>query len=502
MSGYRKASLDLVNRLFSTNSTVEFEKVEHPQIDVLTINLKKLKDYVNSYYSADELLQVETQQFMKVCRRVFGTIRNYSNFFKANNAEIVHFINFTRRKAYAELYKDVVEPIINIIRELRSIETNAYLTCIDSLIDSQKINPDNTVILIKNKILDNELQFGDSTIRIMHDKEFVDEGLFVKTLLFIGTPSYFGKKFSEVFYARKNIFIAYGSFENNLYRTTSFKNIVQKEQRINTIYRQVQIGLGTHGISLKEISNEQSSKASEEMIVSQYESQAKDTSDLIEAKLAVISNNNYIFLPMLQKINVIDRDTLKITQANVKEIEKGDLLLFRTQNATTFIRDIADEILGEDAAKHRKHVELWKRKLRKIVEMNGIEKVSIVYRKKYNLDVAHVHNIKYWISSFSIKPTCLSGLLDVMNFEEDKKKIILNSTKLINSAHISAGRKISSSLMNELDKNLENIIEEKGYYTFESSEFKGASFNIEEIKKLSAKSHFIPENETLKIIKT
>ncbi len=246
LSGYRKANLTLVNSLFSTDNHVMFEKVDYPQIEALTLCLKKLKDYVNSYYAADELLQVETKQFMTVCRRVLGTIRKYSIFFRANDTEIRHFINLTKRKAYKELFQDVVEPIIDIIRELRDIEKNAYLTCIESLIVSQKIDPDNTIILIKNKI-------GDTSIRIMHDKEFVDEGMFVDTLLFIGTPSYFNKKFSEIFYARKNFFIAYGSFENNLSPTTSFKNIVPKEQRINTIYRQVQIGPGTHGISLKEM---------------------------------------------------------------------------------------------------------------------------------------------------------------------------------------------------------------------------------------------------------
>ena len=491
-----------MNKLFNTDSHIMFEKVSYPQIDALTLCLKKLKIYVESYFTTDELLQVETKQFMNVCRRVFGTIRNYNIFFQANDLEIRHFINFTKRKAYGELFRDVVEPIIDIIRELRSIETNAYLTRIKWLIESQKITPENTVILIKSKILDNELRFGETSIRIMHEKQFIDEGIFVDTLLFIGTPSYFNKKFSEVFYAKKCFFIAYGSFENKLFPMISFENIVPKEQLINTIYRQVKIDPGTHGISLKEISNEQPSKENEEMIVSQYESELKEKIDLIEVKLAVISHNNYIFLPMMQKVSVIDRDTLKITQAYVKEIEQGDLLLFRTQNATTFIRDIADEILGEEALMHRQHVEIWKRKLRKIIEVNGINKVSRVYRKKYNLDVARVHNIKYWISSFAIKPTCLPELLDLMNFEEEKKKIILNSTKLINSAHISAGRKISNSLMNELDQNLENIIEEKGYYTFESLEFKGASFNIEEIRKLSEKSYFIPEKDTLKIIKT
>lgn len=502
MSGHRKANLSLVNHLFNTESQIMFEKVNYPQIKELALYLKNLKDYVDSYYTADELLQEETKQFMTVCNRVFGTIQDYYTFFRENDNEIKYFINFTKRKVYLEIFRDAVEPIINIIRELRNIETNAFLTHIDLIITSQKKNFENTVILTRNKIIDSKIQFGEISIRIMNYKQFLDEAIFVDNLIFIGTSNYFDKKFSELFYAHKIYFMAYSIFENNLYPTMSFEKIIPEDQRINTIYRKVKINPGIKGVSLKEISNEKLTKENEEIIVSKYEMQEKESIDFIETKLAFISNNNYVFLPTIQKINVIDRDTLKITQAYIKEIEKGDLLLFRTKDATTFIRDIADEILGKDATIHRQNIEKWKYKLREIIELNGIQKVSRVFRKKYKLDTAYIYNIKYWVSNFSIKPKCLPKLLNIMNFKEEEQKSILSSAKLITSAHISAGRKISNSLMNELDQSLESIIEEKGYYTFESLEFKGVSFNIEEIQKLSEKNYFIAEKDILKIIKS
>lgn len=199
MSGYRKANLFLVNKLFDTDSHIMFEKVNYSLIDELTLYLKNLKVYVDSYYATDELLQAETRQFLSICRRCFGTIRKYNIFFQANDPEIRNFINFTRRKVYNELFRDVVEPIINVIRKLRTIEENAYLIHIESLIESQKIDPQSSIILIKNKILDSELQFDTTSIRVMSDKEFIDDGRYVDTLIFIGTPSYFDKKFSEVF---------------------------------------------------------------------------------------------------------------------------------------------------------------------------------------------------------------------------------------------------------------------------------------------------------------
>ncbi|MEH7522138.1 hypothetical protein V7149_02465, partial [Bacillus sp. JJ1503] len=104
-------------------------------------------------------------------------------------------------------------------------------------------------------------------------------------------------------------------------------------------------------------------------------------------------------------------------------------------------------------------------------------------------------------SSQSIKPSCLKELLEAFKFDTQEKKEILNAANEIRSAHISAGHYISRRLMKELDENLETVIEENGYYSFESKAFEGAFFNIEEIKRISNETYFVPENETLKIIK-
>ena len=117
------------------------------------------------------------------------------------------------------------------------------------------------------------------------------------------------------------------------------------------------------------------------------------------------------------------------------------------------------------------------------------------------LTVAKENNIKNWMSNHSIKPSCLNELLKAFNFDTQEITEILNAATEILSAHISAGHHISRSLMDELDKDLENVINENGFYTFESKKFEGAFFNIEEIKRISNETYFIPENETLKIIK-
>nr|WGD69400.1 hypothetical protein P5630_01130 [Bacillus subtilis] len=243
-------------------------------------------------------------------------------------------------------------------------------------------------------------------------------------------------------------------------------------------------------------------KKSEESLINQFESITNiSLGENVEVKLATISNDNYIFLPIKQKVNVIDRDSLKISQEAVKDLSAGDLLIFRDHNASSLIREEADNIMGVKAERYRESLEKWKKRSRHNVKGKGIDRVSKILRRSYKISVSTENNIKNWISNNSIILSCLDELLRAFKFNPEEINEILSAPSEIRSAHISAGHHISRSLMKELDKHLENVVNENGFYTFESKEFKGACFNIEEIKSISNEIYFIPENEILKIIK-
>lgn len=502
MPGYRKTDLDLANKLFSSPVTIQFVKVEEERVNKLIQELKKLKFEVKTYYENDQLLLEETALFIKTCRKVVGNIRSYSTFFRTNNELIKRYFSLTKKQVYAELFKKNVEPIVDLIKVLRKQENNAFIDLLHRLNMEQNFNPEKTYILTKHMTLDQYLKVGEVKFRIMRDKDFVDLGIYGDVVIFLGTPSYFAHKFSEIFYAEYTMFLGYSCFENQLVKRKSFSNLINQNDVINTLYKDVIIEKGFSGLDYRETFITSKEKKTEEVIINQF---IKNTGDSIEnkveAKLATISHNNYIFLPIGQKINIIDRESLKISQVKVRELTFGDLLVFRTQNASNLIREVADKILGTNASNYRGKLERWKRKLRFNVERKGIDKVSSILMRRYGLKVAKEQNIKNWISSYSIKPTCLDELLDIFNFDSKEKKEIIHASNEIFSAHISAGHQISQALMNELDKNLESLIDENGFYTFKSNEFEGASFNIEEIKKITKDTYYISENETLKIIK-
>lgn len=502
LPGYRKAKLDLANEFYSSIVKVQFIKIEEDCIGQLMHELKRLKNSVELFYEYDEVLLEETDRFIIVCRKLVGSIINYSSYIKANNDQIVRYFSFTKKSIYIDLFNKNVEPIIDIIKLLRKQDHNAYIDVIKNLEKQKEINSENTYVLTRHKIVAEYPEPSNFNIKVMRDKEFVENGVFTTNVIFLGTPSYFDRKFSEIFFGKHTIFLGYSCFENRLVKRKSFSNLIGQNNLINTIYKDVDIDKGYAGIDFKEILLTKNEKKSEEAVISEFENIVNvSLEEKVEVKLATISNNNFIFLPVLQKVNVINRESLKITQEKVRELSIEDLLVFRTQNASTLVREVADTIMGINAVKYRLTLERWKKRLRFNVERKGIEKVSRMLIKQYGIEVAKENNIKNWVSGYSIKPSCLNELLDAFRYNFVEKDEILDAASEIMSAHISAGHQISQTLMNELDGSLESLIDENGFYTFKSNNFKGASFNIEEIKKISKETYNIPENEALKIIK-
>ncbi|MGK9430140.1 DISARM anti-phage system protein DrmE domain-containing protein [Bacillus atrophaeus] len=502
MLGHRRADLGLANKFYSSPVKVEFILVKEDYIGQLIQALKDLKYEVKNYYEHDQLLLEETETFIQACRRVVGTINKYSTYFRENNELIVKYFTLTKRRIYADLFKNNIEPIVDLIKTLRKKQNNAYVETLLKLVTEKHLSSVNTYILTKEKPSDELIEVNGLKYKLMTDKEFIDLGIFADAVIFLGTPGYFDSKFSTVFYGKQTIFMGYSCFAIRLGKKKSFSNLINSNHLINTIYKDVNIDKGFSGLDFKETFVKGRIKKSEEYLINQFESITHTSlGEKVEVKLATISNDNYIFLPIRQKVNVIDRDSLKISQEAIKDLSAGDLLIFRDHNASSLIREEADNIMGVNAERHRESLEKWKRRLRHNVKRKGIDRVSKILRRSYKISVATENNIKNWMSNDSIRPSCLDELLQALKFDQEVINEILSAASEIRSAHISAGHHISRSLMNELDRDLENVVNENGFYMIESKEFKGACFNIEEIKNISNEIYFIPENEILKIIK-
>jgi hypothetical protein len=499
--GNRKANIKLANKLFATQNTVNFVKVSEPLIEQLINGLRELKIVGRKYYEQDSLLLEEIDLFTKSFQRIVGVIQDYSTYIHLQESIIIRFFKFTSVKIYKELFESKIKPILRLLKQLKNeVRKNAYLEKLEEIL-KDNIEKDNIYIITKHHFMEETIQVADKEIKVLRGQDFINTGIFADHLFFIGTPSYYDRIFSEIFYSKKTTFLGYSCFENNIVKKNTFSNLINEQQIINTNYKDVELNQGFKGINYKK-EIEKPILHGNEKIVEEIEKKSDVFGEKVFARFAIISNNYSIFIPVGQKVNMLDRETLKVSPIDTKQLLTGDLLVFRSQNGSTLIREVADQIIGEKATYYRDNIERWKRKLNYNVEKKGLSKVSKILIKKYGISTATENNIKNWISPYSIKPKYLDKMLDIFRFSEKEKNEIILSAKYIVRGHISAGHKISQSLMAEINTNLENSLDEKGYYKFESKIFAGASFNIEEIKQISDKNYLVPEQDVLKIFKT
>lgn len=188
-----------------------------------------------------------------------------------------------------------------------------------------------------------------------------------------------------------------------------------------------------------------------------------------------------------------------IKQLNFKDIEEDDYIVIRNERDTKLIAEVADQdVLKANAKKFRLLQNDWKDKLRYNVKQKGIRKVSKILINKYNINTASLASLRSWCNEESICPTELPKILKAIKYDENKIKETYETMKVIQQAHRKAGRIISQKLMSELSNGILKELQEKGFYTFMSKEFNGASFNIERIVSIDSSIHLIAPYNLMK----
>ncbi|WP_214772076.1 hypothetical protein [Exiguobacterium sp. s39] len=494
-------NLNLTNKLYSSKVEVEFIKIQEEQIETLMKGLSELKKEIIIYYENDYHLIEETEKIMGVFRKILGTEKMYSSYLKENNEVIVNYFSFMKQKKYTDLFKNKIVPIITSLKIIRKNESNSYIKTLEKMVKEKKFDLDSTYVLIKHKLESGFLNIDKNYIKTINANEFLKKGIFVENIIFLGTPNYFDEKFSKVFYAENIYFLGYSCFENRIKLKNTFPDLINENEIINTTYENVTFNNNFSGGIFEGSGNLNIQKDISSIINNISEKKYNSNHKRIETKLVTVSNGNYIFLPLIHDVNIIDREILKVINISVNNLQNKDLLVFRNQNAIKLVQEVADKIIGDRASEYRNKLEKWKKRLRYNVKKKGLSKVSSIFISKYNILIAKENNIKNWMNDYSIKPSCLEELLFALKFDSKDRSEILKAAEIIVGAHISAGRHISQSLIESIDENLESIIDENGYYIFKSKEFEGASFNVEEIKSISSNNYFISEENILKIIK-
>ncbi|GGG23883.1 hypothetical protein GCM10007425_17890 [Lysinibacillus alkalisoli] len=474
----KKLNLQMINFVYGESKKVNFKHVQQQEITTLYECMKQFSHEIRNRYEYEDYLNEMFGDIRKSINRFFTSFDEYNILFEKYFTQIIERFKELRVQ-YPQLFNTYGRPLLNSLKDIRDNYINDNFLQIEV---KKHINSHLNQCIVTR--YDSTIKDVDG-VPILRASEYLKGGKIYDEVFIIGSPEFYDERFSRVFLARITYFISYDIFQNKIRKTKPFKNI-KKSDVIDNMYENVRISKGIDGqlfeVDFGKALEEQFQK---DEIIARHEgnSQKLNAIDRVEANLIVLHNNYYTFIPIDSKLRKIDSKTLHLSSAKIKDLEPGDWLLFRNNTNTDLIIEVANKLLGEEHVNHRKWQKIWKRKLRHLIEKNGEEKM-IRYLKKNGITTANPQNLRNWIKEESISMKSFDNLLVALKFDEETQKEIQESSRILNSKHIQAGRFITNQLLNELDETIvENLID-NGYATFTSPLVEGASFNIEVVDEI------------------
>lgn len=159
----------------------------------------------------------------------------------------------------------------------------------------------------------------------------------------------------------------------------------------------------------------------------------------------------------------------EVDRVRVGDIEVGDYLLLRTENAGDLLNDLASHFLGEQGRAARAlHLE-WKRRLRaRVFQLGG--PTSFVRRlKELGAAKASESNLRHWQSNDNIRPLEDDDLeaLITLSGMEDQRDAIVAATDMLRSGQHTAGQHIRQLLLHSIENTDLTELQRSGCQVFE-----------------------------------
>jgi len=412
------------------------------------------------------------------------------------------------RESYPAFFEKYVLPLLKEMKTLLEIDDNELKSFVCEHINSIAEIGHRIAIVTKRAIPIEEKSVLHYTLRDIFKVSYYTENSFRNAIdtyhfiFIIGNPSYFSDAVKTIFKSKNVTFISYDFFENAIYPKKVFKELSDKDS-FSTVYKEITVNKTLE--QRKKLTIDQKEEASifiNEFIKSQGQKKVQNH-ELISASIFHLENNRFLFAPKESKIRIYNPYSKKhiVEQASSSDVKDDDYIIIRNDRDISLIADVADRyILKENAKSYRNMQHRWKKKLRKNVEIKGFNTVSKILTDRYAIKTASVASVRNWCDDDSICPIELDKILKAFKYSAIEIKEVCRAMKVTQSAHREAGRIISKKLMSELsDHSLKNL-EENGYYTFESTEFDGASFNIERVVSIDTSEYLIAHHNLMKII--
>lgn len=493
--------IENITKYYSNISkNIYFEHVHHEELLNFAEKLQHYQQELKADYNNDNCLIEVLTLFKKILFKLCGTFVPFNNAIEeqTKNELLSNLIQI--KNGYPHLFEKIINPVGKAMNLLLQSDQNTLREQVCSYINKTYGSKDLIAIVTKRALTAEEKKLITSNVNLFqniyfyHENRYRKTEMYFKSTIFLGTVNYFSSFAINTFKSENTVFISYDIFslKKPLYHTFSY---IPDTQLVNTIYNNIEFSDNKEKVKPINIENEVSIEAVVDKFLQNQTAHAESRNmHPIEASIILLENGRLIFVSRESKIRIfsVSEKTNLIKQVQFKDLDEDDFIIIRNERDTKLIAEVADnEILKDKAESLRMLQELWKEKLRYHVKKKGVSKVADILTNRYGLTTASAVSVRSWCNDESICPTELSKLLIALKFDTRMADKIYKGMKNIQQAHRKAGRIISTKLMKELNPSIYNKLLEKGYYTFESKEFDGASFNIERVLTITNEKYLI-----------
>lgn len=489
-----KIDIDILDFIYEEKKKVDFIHVKQEEFSQLYAILKAISKEVNTYYEHEDRLIELISLIRKGVNKFFTSIENYQQVIERDLNSLIE--NLSKIKSgYEDLFNIYGLPIVKSLLSIKNqySETNFLVEEI-----KQHLDPNSKQCIVVR--YESPISTIDG-VPVIKATKYLKSGEFYEDTFYIGSPDFYDSRFSQIFLAKNTYFVSYEFFQNKIRRVKRFGNLKKNEQ-IDTLFKNITIARGFDGeIVSSDFGEVQQDSIETDEILVRHQKNAENMKsyEQVEAKLVLLNNKHYTFIPLKTKVRTIDKDQLSVVNQSINELGIGDWILFRNNSNTDLVIDVANKLLGAEHEELREYQNLWKDKLKRIIDLNGIDKVCRVLQKR-GVKQANLINIANWLSPNNIRAKHnFEQLLFTLKFKKEEVEKIVEATDALNRAHLKAGRVITEELLKELDEDKVEEIIENGYATFTSPLMPGASFNIETVKEFVEGTVIVSRADTLVI---
>jgi hypothetical protein len=495
---------------FPSQKHIHFKHVKCNELLSLAEHLSNFKEELSDKFDNDEQL-LETYSYLnRIFFTLCGSFLPYSEVINKNTEkELINKLS-SLKASYPDFFDKIGKPLAMSVKQVLETKQNYMTDFLCSHINKSHIRSYKIALITKRALFLEEKDLFNRKINPILNISYYTENSFRKSaimfdeVIFVGTPNYFGSFAVNTLKAAHTYFISYEMFSNRLIPKSLFPDIHQQDI-ISTVYLNVSIDKEMKKVNRIEINQEDLVKSAvQKVLAEQNKNEADSVNHAVKASVVLLENDRFLFVSDDSKIRVLSPNTKKnhiiVNQITLKDLEEDDFIIIRNERDTKLIAEVADhEILKEEAEYLRSLQEKWKKRLRYNVMKKGAKRVSEILTNRYGMTTASPQTVRLWCSEESICPTELPVLLQALKYDKNETDHIYQAMKKIQIAHRDAGRIISRKLMNEITADIYEELQQKGSITFESSNFNGASFNIERVVAIDRSKHYVLQSNLMKV---